>query len=512
MAENAEKKMKYVYGIDLGTTYSCIARVEENGQPTVIKNKDGASTTPSVVNFTSDGVVVGQVAKDTAVLDPENTVSFVKRLMGKTEEVIEYGGKVYSPAGVSALILEKVVSDAAELLNDEVKDVVITVPAYFGDAERQATKSAGEGAGLNVLSIIDEPVAAALCYGVTRVQTDKNIMVYDLGGGTFDVTIIQVKGGKMNVICSEGNHTLGGHDWDQNIVEYLKTRFREETGFDGEFEPEDEQELLQKAEKAKIQLTSKDSTAVPLVLQGERARVELTREKFDELTASLLQTTIDLTDLAIKVASEKGITVDELLLVGGSSFMPQVKNIVKEKYHLEPIMFDPHEAVAKGAAIYAQSLQALQDIKITLPWDPIEVVFSTTKSFGLKILLNNEEKCCNMIIKNTQMPDGSVSVEKTFGTQYDNQTGADFVVYESDFREEYYELDPQYELGKAVLSLPPGLPANTSVAVKFTINKEGLLTATATYDETHTCKLVFERKSGVTGDSVKEEIGNLILL
>ena len=240
---------KYIFGIDLGTTYSCIAYVDETGRATVVNNQEGTNTTPSVVNFASPTqVVVGQIAKENAVIDPQNTVSLVKTLMGNSNFAINYNGEDKSPEEVSAYILRKLAEDASKLLDTEVKDVVITCPAYFGTAERQATKNAGIIAGLNVIEIISEPTAAALYYGCAKEQEEKTILVYDLGGGTFDVTIMRISSGKIEVICSDGNHQLGGKDWDTEIMNFLATQFCAETGFDGDFDEYAQQDLRLKAE------------------------------------------------------------------------------------------------------------------------------------------------------------------------------------------------------------------------------------------------------------------------
>ena len=324
---------KYVFGIDLGTTYSCIAYVDETGRATVVNNSEGTNTTPSVVNFASPSqVVVGQVAKENAVIDPDNTISLVKTLMGKTDFAISYNGEDKSPEEVSAYILRKVAEDAAKMLDTEVRDVVITCPAYFGTAERTATKNAGIIAGLNVLEVISEPTAAALYYGCAREQEEKTILVFDLGGGTFDVTIMNISSEKIEVICSDGNHELGGKDWDEAVMRYLAEEFISQTGFDGEFDEYAQQDMRLKAEKAKQQLTSRDQVPVMLDAAGLRARINLTREKFDEITSALLGEAIEKTESAIDVAKEKGYNIDEILLVGGSTRMPQVTKAIVDRF------------------------------------------------------------------------------------------------------------------------------------------------------------------------------------
>ncbi len=509
---------KYVFGIDLGTTYSCIAYVDESGRATVVNNAEGTNTTPSVVNFASPTqVVVGQVAKENAVIDPNNTISLVKTLMGKTDFAINYNGEDKSPEEVSAYILRKVTEDASKLIDTEVKDVVITCPAYFGTAERTATKNAGIIAGLNVLEIISEPTAAALYYGCAKEQEAKTILVFDLGGGTFDVTIMSISSEKIEVVCSDGNHELGGKDWDEAVMRYLASEFISQTGFDGELDEYAQQDLRLKAEKAKQQLSSRESVPVMLDAAGLRARIELTREKFDELTATLLSEAIDKTDAAIAVAKDKGYSIDEILLVGGSTRMPQVTKALVDKYGMEPKILEPDEAVAKGAAIHAVNVYvnnqksltesqgdlsnvsgevevtvggttkeinaddykeelAVQPEMMSIGGKTQKVVVATTKSFAVEVLdSEGNSKCCNMIIKNEAMPDGSITISKTFGTHDDNQENAEIVVYESDFMEEYFDVDEDFVLGTATLELPGNMPAGSPIEITFTLNTEGIL-------------------------------------
>lgn len=485
--------------------------MDETGRATVVNNSEGTNTTPSVVNFASPSqVVVGQVAKENAVIDPDNTISLVKTLMGKTDFAISYNGEDKSPEEVSAYILRKVAEDAAKMLDTEVRDVVITCPAYFGTAERTATKNAGIIAGLNVLEVISEPTAAALYYGCAREQEEKTILVFDLGGGTFDVTIMNISSEKIEVICSDGNHELGGKDWDEAVMRYLAEEFISQTGFDGEFDEYAQQDMRLKAEKAKQQLTSRDQVPVMLDAAGLRARINLTREKFDEITSALLGEAIEKTESAIDVAKEKGYNIDEILLVGGSTRMPQVTKAIVDRFGMEPKILDPDEAVAKGAAIHAvnvyvnnqKSLEpgdvgettvnvggatkeinaddykeelAVQPEMMSIGGKTRKVVVATTKSFAIEVLINGESKCCNMIIKNEPMPDGSISVTKEFGTNVANQESAELVVYESDFMEETFDVDKDFVLGTATLELPGNLPAGSPIQVTFTLSTEGIL-------------------------------------
>ena len=504
---------KYIFGIDLGTTYSCIAYVDETGRATVVNNQEGDNTTPSVVNFASPTqVVVGQVAKENAVIDPNNTVSLVKTLMGKSNFAINYNGEDLSPEVVSSYILRKLAEDAGKNLDTEVKDVVITCPAYFGTEERTATKNAGKIAGLNVIEVISEPTAAALYYGCAKEQEEKTILVYDLGGGTFDVTIMRIGAGKIEVICSDGNHDLGGKNWDNALMEYLANEFYSATDFKGDFDEYDQQGLRLKAEAAKQQLSTREEVPVMLDAAGLRARITITRETFEQITEVLLNESIEKTDAAIAAAAEKGYTVDEILLVGGSTRMPQVTKALVAKYGIEPKVLEPDEAVAKGAAIYALGAYELKcqmwkekveagevDLTDETVKEELEnyqeeatvsttvipglsgkkmsevITVATTKSYALKVLVSGEEKCCNMIIKNVPMEGGSVSVTKQFGTVDDNQENAELVVFESDIDTEYYPVEEEYILGTCTLELPGNLPAGAPIQVTFTLNKEGIL-------------------------------------
>lgn len=507
---------KYIFGIDLGTTYSCISYVDETGRAVIVKNLEGTNTTPSVVNFAdSSHVVVGQIAKETAVLEPESTVSFVKTLMGKSNFAINYNGEDLSPEVVSSYILRKIVADASELLNTEIKDVVITCPAYFGTAERSATKNAGEIAGLNVIEIISEPTAAALYYGCAKAEGEKTILVYDLGGGTFDVTVMRIGSGKIEVVCSDGNHQLGGKDWDKEFMNYIATQFCSETGFDGDFDEEAQQSLRLKTEAAKKQLTAREKVTVMLDVMGIQAKINLTRDTFDEITESLLNESIEKTDSAISIAESKGYKIDEILLVGGSTKMPQVKNKIIEKYGIEPKVLEPDEAVAKGAAIYALGAyevrvdewkEKIETGKADMSDEEVKkeaeryreaatvstavipglhgqrmnevVTVATTKSYALKVLVNKQPKCQNLILKNVKMEEGYISVTEQFGTSVSNQEVAALEVFESDFDSRYYEVDEDFLLGSALLDLPGNLPEGAPIEVTFTLNKEGILEVT----------------------------------
>ena len=533
---------KYVFGIDLGTTYSCIAYVDETGRATVINNAEGSNTTPSVVNFdSSNQVVVGQVAKENAVIDPNNTISLVKTLMGRSDFAIRYNGEDKSPEEVSAYILRKVAEDASKQIDAEVKDVVITCPAYFGTAERTATKNAGIIAGLNVLEIISEPTAAALYYGCAKEQSEKTVLVFDLGGGTFDVTIMSISSEKIEVVCSDGNHELGGKDWDEAIMRFLAEEFIAQTGFDGEFDEYAQQDMRLKAEKAKQQLSSREEVPVMLDAAGLRARISLSREKFDEITSTLLAETVDKTNAAIAVAKEKGYSIDEILLVGGSTRMPQVTKMLVDKYGMEPKILEPDEAVAKGAAIHAVNVYvnnqkrlepgasgettvnvegttkelnaddykeelAVQPEMMSIGGKTRKVVVATTKSFAIEVLVNEVPQCCNMIVKNQSMPDGAISVSRVFGTHYDNQQNAELVVYESDFMEDSFDVDSDLVLGTATLELSGDLPAGSPIQITFTLNTEGILEVTGVDQTTNREVRATMQSKGIMAEEKVDEL------
>lgn len=507
---------KYVFGIDLGTTYSCIARVDDTARAEVIKNNDGDNITPSVVEFDGDNVIVGADAKSEAVLNPENTVMLVKTLMGKTDFAINYNGEDKTPEEISAFILRKLTQDASEQLGVEVKDVVITCPAYFGTAERTATKNAGKIAGLNVLEIISEPTAAALYYGCAKEQDEKTILVYDLGGGTFDVTIMRISSDKIEVICSDGDHDLGGKNWDEVLIEYLSDQFVKKIGYDIEFDEYAKQDLRLKAEKIKKQLTSRSQAGDLLEVMGNREKVSITRDEFEEITSTLLNETLKKTKEVIDVAKRKGYEkIDEILLVGGSTRMPQIKRALAENFGgIEIKILEPDEAVTKGAAIHAVNVYVnnqkslagqdfesdkevtvmvngdekelrAKDYKEDLTFSPEmmgiggnkrEIVIATTKSFAVKVENKDGVKSCfNMIVKNEPMPSGILEVSGNFTTLNDNQETVDIEIYENDYMDKYFDVDEDLKIGNAILELPENLPAGSLVEITLKLNKEGIL-------------------------------------
>lgn len=510
--------MNEIFGIDLGTTYSCISYVDEYGRPVVVPNAENERITPSVVFFDGDNVIVGDVAKENSKMYPEEVVSFVKRSMGDENFYFEHEGKSYHAEEISSFILRKLISDAENNLGQKISDVVITCPAYFGINEREATKLAGEIAGLNVKAIINEPTAAAVAYGVDY-DKDKVVLVYDLGGGTFDITMIDVKKDSIKVICTGGDHNLGGKDWDDALIAYMAEQYKEITGNDKDIleDPETCQELQLLAERVKKTLSQREKAPISINYEGERAKIEITREKFNELTYDLLQRTISLTDDMLKEAAKKNYTAfDEILLVGGSSRMPQVEEIIKSKYSIEPKIFDPDEAVSKGAALYGWKLSVndelvrrisedtgkdIEDIKKSIDEKSIDekiietaakkvaddtgytlsavkasnvkVVNVVSKSFGV-VTYNNEEKevIYNLIVKNSEVP---YEFTERFGTREENQENVMIKIVEDELTDKIVDITYGNEIGEAELTLPENLPKNSPVDITFKLNEEGRL-------------------------------------
>ena len=357
------------YGIDLGTTYSCIAYVDGTGRPVVLKSAVGEDTTPSVVYFESpDNVVVGRQAKDSAVLAPQLVVELVKRQMGEDVHY-SFHGQDHTPESISALILRELANAAQQQTGEEVRDVVITVPAYFGLLEREATRKAGQIAGLNVLDVLAEPVAAALNYQVLDEGQPgvRHIFIYDLGGGTFDTTVIRIDGDDIQVICTDGNHHLGGADWDSTIIDYLLRGFTEQypqldPGGDEQFM----QDLATSAEQLKKALSATRARKYNVRFDGSVVQLELTREQLDELTSELLERTMEITERTIATAREKGVErFDDVLLVGGMTVTPSIAQTLKERFGLDARQQDPHLAVAKGAAMFA----LMKKVKVSMSGD-----------------------------------------------------------------------------------------------------------------------------------------------
>jgi molecular chaperone DnaK len=515
----SDQGLPLVVGIDLGTTYSCIARVDEHGKPEVIQNREGHSTTPSVILFEGDNRVVGEEARNIALAKPLQIVQMVKRQMGDRDWRFEYQDKNYSAEEISSYILRKVVSDAEEQLGRTIKDVVITCPAYFGIPQRDATALAGELAGLNVLSIINEPTAAAIDYGLLD-SADQVVLVYDLGGGTFDITMIEIKGGNLSVIATGGDHNLGGRQWDERLVEYLADRWKAETGSSEEplDNPETLQDLFDRAERGKRALTTREKTDISIQHAGQRVSVPLSRQKFDELTSDLLGLTIQYTRQMLEQAAAKGYgRFDQILLVGGSTRMTQVQERVAAEFNSPQKVFDPDQAVAKGAAIYAVKLaldrefekrfgtsgaaaaagagadpaaaRAMEQMAVDLGVSPqllkgygaMTIKDVASRSFGVLAWKTQPgapdvQMVTNLIQLNAQLP---VEGKAMFGTYTANQQQADCEYVESLLASPEITPEQAKKIGEAILPLPQNLPQGSPIEITFRLNEQGRLTTIA---------------------------------
>ena len=458
--------MGKIIGIDLGTTNSCVA-VMEGGSPNVITNSEGARTTPSVVAFQKDGSrIVGQVAKRQAVTNADRTIMSIKRKMGTTEKVT-IDDKAYTPQEISAMVLSKLKADAESYLGESVTQAVITVPAYFNDSQRQATKDAGKIAGLEVLRIINEPTAAALAYGMTDM--DKTVMVYDLGGGTFDVSILEIADGVFEVLSTNGDTRLGGDDFDEAIINYLVQTFKETDGIDLSTDKMAMQRLKEAAEKSKIELSATTTSAVSLPFIAVDASgpknldITLTRAKFDELTAGLVDRTLVSIRNAMRDANLSASQIDEVLLVGGSSRIPAVQEAVKKEMGKEPHKgINPDECVAVGAARQAGVLGGEETGVLLLDVTPL--------SLGIETLGG---VCTKLIERNTTIPAKKTQV---FSTAADNQTSVEIHVLQGEREMAAYNKS----LGKFSLTgiapAPRGVP---QIEVSFDIDANGIVKVTA---------------------------------
>ena len=510
---------KHVFGIDLGTTYSCISYIDEYGKPVVLKNSDGEHTTPSVVYMESkENIIVGNEAKRSIEVESEKTIQFIKRKMGKEKDTVEIGGTIYHAPEISAMILKKVVNDANDDLKqqgiikdgEEIKDVVITCPAYFGLKERDATKTAGELAGLNVLSIINEPTAAAISYGISGSDKEETVLVYDLGGGTFDITIMNIKGASVTVVCTGGDDQLGGKDWDEKFIEYINGKYSEEFGEDLSEDPEIMATLYLDAEVWKKSLTTREKVNVTVNGPAGRMRMEVTRDEYENITRELLIRTKNLLDDVLTVAEKKGYSInkiDKILLVGGSSRMPQVSAMLQKEYNLTPVLADPDEAVAKGAAIFAINEKAFNDFVMneanktgkTVEQLKDENVFTgemdrkfsvseassiggikmnitnvLSRTYGIEAydVYNKKRYISNMLMINDELP---AKVTEEYATIKNEQKGIVIKIYESRSTAERIDIEDKRPILQSEMHFIDKVPEGTTVEVTMSLDNSGIL-------------------------------------
>jgi len=484
-----------ILGIDLGTTNSAMA-IMEAGDPEVIENSEGDRTTPSVVAFSDEGErLVGKTAKNQAVQNPDRTVQSIKRHMGEEYEVA-VDDEDYTPEQVSAMVLQKLKRDAEDYLGEEVERAVITVPAYFSDAQRQATKDAGKVAGLDVERIVNEPTAAAMAYGLDD-ESDQTVLVYDLGGGTFDVSILELGGGVYEVVATSGDNELGGDDWDNAIIGHLADEFEDEHGIDLREDRQALQRLKDAAEEAKIELSSRKETSInlPFIAAGDDGPINLetslTRAKFESLTEDLLERTTEPMRQAMGDAGVDEDGIDEIVLVGGSTRMPQVRGMIEDEVGIEPRRdVNPDEAVALGAAIQGGVLSGEVDDLVLLDVTPLSLGIETKGGVFTRL-----------IDRNTTIP---TEASKVFTTAADNQTSVTVRVFqgEREIAEENELLD------EFMLSGIPPAPAGTpQIEVTFSIDENGIVNVEAEDKGSGTTESVtIEGGTGLSDEEIDEMV------
>ena len=473
-------------GIDLGTTYSSLAIVNEHGDPEIIPNAESERLTPSAVFFDQDTIVVGKIAKDAAITNPDQVVTFIKRQMGNPHWHLTYDGQRLTPVDISAMILSKLKKDAEQYLNHSIPCVVITVPAYFDDDRRRATITAGEMAGFQVLGLVNEPTAAAIAFGVNRSERHETVMIYDLGGGTFDATIMQVAGDKIKIKATDGDHQLGGKDLEDVLMKHATAQFQREHGFDPTLDPFVAADLRAQAEKVKRELSKRSKTMLMLRARGKVCRIEITREQLTQLFKPLIDRTLVLVKDVLRSAGMQPKDIDRVLLVGGSTRVPAVRAALGQFFDREPdASVNPDEAVSIGAA-----LMAAKKVVEVSPKDVPEAVSEkvgglqitdvTSHSLGIEAFVPGTNQRINSILipRNSPVP---TEVSKEFVTTLPGQTAVKVTIFQGEFP------DPDLcnPVGEFVLSgLPPNRLPGRKVRVTISCGTNGVVDVTALDIET----------------------------
>lgn len=491
-------------GIDLGTTFSAVASVNKEGKAEIITNRDGERTTPSVVMFEDGSVVVGEQAKENSVVDPYNVCQFVKRQMGRKAFSFDVSmSEKYTAEEISAMILKRLKEDAEASKGATAEGAVITVPAYFDDAQRKATQDAGEIAGLNVIGIINEPTAAAIAYCHGQADTEGNVMVYDLGGGTFDITIMRLSDNlrKVDILATTGNRNLGGFDFDNVIISKVINEFSKKYGIDLEDDDTACQDLRIKAENAKKALSNRPKVNISIVSQGQALKVEITREEFDSMIKGYLDSTKASMEIAMDDAGLKWSDISKILLVGGSTRVPAVQNMIREVTGIEPSHeLNPDEAVALGAAYYADSVNSKSTGETAKANKVIEVTDVNSHSLGVIVHDDKNQAHASFIIsRNTPLPASGVD---TYYTHVEGQTQLYLQVVEGE------DEDPDYDtiIGTTMLRLTPR-PQGSPIGVSMQYDINGIIHVRVRdlIDNSDLGEMQIERDANLTDEDVKKK-------
>ena len=499
-----------IVGIDLGTTFSAIAYVNQHGKPEIISNREGERTTPSVIFFEEEGTpIVGTIARNQAIIEPRRTVRFVKREMGNPSYRFNVDGKDFFPEDLSAIILKKLKGDAEAVLGREVTKAVISVPAYFKDAQREATRQAGKIAGLEVIRILNEPTAAALAYGLHKGEDDQTLLVYDFGGGTFDVTIMQIKGKEFTILATDGDAQLGGKDVDARLVDFFAEEFQREHGIDLRVEVHTHQDLWDKAEIAKKDLSFRNNIMVTLAAGDKTLRVDLDRDQFVELIEDIIQQTEDCMARVIQAAEMNWANVDTILLAGGSSRIPDVRDMIKRVTNKDVAKdMNPDECVALGAAIQAVITTVERDGEHSVPplQGGVDIVVNdvASHSLGVRALAPDLKKYINSIIipRFTPVP---CQRTRTYATSEDNQKRVEIEVLQG---EDEDPRSPEVHLiGKAGLrNLPPHKAGELVIEVTLSYTADGVIEVVAKELKSgQTTREVVMQKAGALSPEVLQE-------